>query len=330
MKTLSVLILLVIPLFCISQSYEIQSFQDSYEPLSNANSILEEEEGFPIWGRRFDLEFEFPFFDQSYTHLECERRSVCSFDSFAFAIRLLAYGYQADFADFPFETPLDSDVLYTHVEKDGMNAFVIEYRNNRLDSDDPSVDMYDTFINFQTWFYENGNLEIRFGDKNLTNSDVYTPGEGFSLQIPAQDTAILLGPEVTLVNPDNENEIVSFDGAFDNFNQVNQFGSILTLLPPSGWVIRFQKDISNNTLDITEKKTSFYIDPSIGQLSADFKSTHSGVLHVYNLCGKQVDTKNFDHLSKIETEINHLASGFYVCRIFFDDGTFSKAFKFVI
>ena len=44
---------------------------------------------------------------------------------------------------------------------------------------DPSVEEFDSHIDMQYWFYEDGTIEIRFGHSNLDNSPVYVPGDGF-------------------------------------------------------------------------------------------------------------------------------------------------------
>ena len=46
-------------------------------------------------------------------------------------------------------------------------------------ANDTSVATYDSSIQFQHWFYQDGTIEIHFGDINLENSTAFVDGEGF-------------------------------------------------------------------------------------------------------------------------------------------------------
>jgi hypothetical protein len=129
-----------------------------------------------------------------------------------------------------------SDIRYKFSKKNNLNALVLQYTKVRLISD-PSVSEFDSHINFQVWYFENGTMEVRFGSYNLDNSPNYIPGEGFYL-LPNNHSPIYYGPEMLIRNAFKENVGLGLDGPYNNYN-VDNIGGYLTELPPKGWVIRF-------------------------------------------------------------------------------------------
>lgn len=54
------------------------------------------------------------------------------------------------------------------------------------------------------------------------------------------DTNEICGPYMGISNPLDEEDAISLSGSYDDFEIVGQLYSIMTELPPVGWVIRFK------------------------------------------------------------------------------------------
>lgn len=216
--------------------YRILSFQDKYEEIDSFKSILIETRGDQGWSKNFNLPFNFAFYDSIYNHIYCDFTSTCWFEnSLDYEIVLMGNGYDFDIVNIDTNN-IVSDIRYKFSKKNNLNALVLQYTKVRLISD-PSVSEFDSHINFQVWYFENGTMEVRFGSYNLDNSPNYIPGEGFYL-LPNNHSPIYYGPEMLIRNAFKENVGLGLDGPYNNYN-VDNIGGYLTELPPKGWVIRF-------------------------------------------------------------------------------------------
>ncbi len=260
-KLLSVFIFLIISFYCIGQSYTVTAFMDEYSELTSYNSIAIETQGDIWWEKRFELPFDFELFDTSYNYMICDWVGSCYFDDdVEYSIKLLTFGYE-------FDNVLDtinilSDVRYQYKEENGLNCLVLQFTKVRLNSD-PSVDQYDSNVNFQWWYFENGTIEVRFGPSNLEHSPNYVPGEGF-YYLPSNYDPILSGPEMTLTHPHNANVFVDYGNinSYDTYEiKYNEYSDGMRWWPPSGWVIRFENN-NVGTDDLPkENKDVIYPNP---------------------------------------------------------------------
>ncbi len=247
MKNVLLFVLLALSSHLSAQDYKIKAFQDVYTPLKNYKSIFIEQKGDPYWESKISLDFTFPFFDLSYDYIICLGEGMADFeDAVDFPMFLMAFGYMYD-QTFD-STNIESDVRYALTQRDGLKALAVQFTKNRLFSD-TTIEQYDSYINFQWWFFEDGAIEIRFGDINLDHSNVYVPGEGFYLF--TTDGPKLSGPFIGLRHPHDTSREIGIDGPYDNYKVFNSIQAITTL-PPKGWVIRFEnqlvanKDIKDN------------------------------------------------------------------------------------
>lgn len=248
---------------CYSQTskYEIESFQSTYSALTDYQSLGILEQGIPLWEHEFELNFPFPFFDSSYT------RMIYAYDGWGSFTddqdeSLLMMSYKWTWENFKDTSNITSDVRFSHLSSNGMQAFVIEYYNARLFAD-PFVDSLNTYLNFQYWFFENGNLEVHFGDIHMDDTPIYSPGNGLYCysQNTGIDTNEVCGPVMGIGDPYNEEEALGLEGAYNDFEiYPNQYG-YLTVLPPTGWVIRF-KPKTVSTQDIHDKFEDLPIFPN--------------------------------------------------------------------
>ncbi len=83
-------ILLLIPInLLLGQEYKFISFQDEYIELDDYTSLTLENGGESSWFKRFELGFDFPYYDRVYDYLNVDARSIYYFDDDAnFSIQL--------------------------------------------------------------------------------------------------------------------------------------------------------------------------------------------------------------------------------------------------
>ena len=80
-KNLTICIALATALqFMNAQSYSIKTYNEPYVNIEDYNSIYLETLGDNSWTNRFELDFDFPFFDQSYDHINADFGSTFYFD----------------------------------------------------------------------------------------------------------------------------------------------------------------------------------------------------------------------------------------------------------
>ena len=273
--------------------------------------MLIERNGEKNWNKRFELGFDFPYFDGSYNYIICDDSGWCDFDgSVDFAIRLLTFGYEYDTVQDSID--IQSDLRYHYTQQNGLEALVLQFTKNRLHSD-PSIDEFDSYVNFQWSFYEDGAIEIRFGDFNLDNSPCYVPGEGFYINT-VNAGFIKTGPDVSVNHPTDTLNKVVLNGDFDDFIITNNIG-VLRTLPPEGWVIRFERNLVN-TQDIVDYSTRVFPNPSDDYIHIESDLTFTAY-QLHNLQGQVV--KGGD-LGDSQIEVSDVLDGFYVLKLLDGDG----------
>lgn len=300
---------LLLSLSLRAQSYSIESFQDVYEELESYHSILIEEKGHLYWDKRFELDFIFPFFEFEYDYLICDFSGVCDFDDTIgsyYPIYLMTFGYMFDNVLDTFD--IESDVRYSLVTRSGLKSLVIQFTKVRLESD-TSVEEFDSYINFQLCFYENGDLEVRFGDINLDNSPCYVPGDGFYAFFDNYPP-VNLGPAMGLTNPQNDEIEIGLDGAYDDFDVVD-FG-YLRVLPPPGWVIRFKRN-PDAVLDMNSSMAHLYPNPATTEITLDSEIDFEKV-EILSTDGALIKTEDLRDRRKIY--IDDLLEGMYLVRMY--------------
>lgn len=256
MKNLLIIIILLGSGYLQAQTYTINSFQDTYQELREYHSILLETDDSENWEKRFELDFSFPYYDQSYSHVYCNNKSICYFDeSLTSAIQLLSFGYE--FEALLNIDQLSSDVRYQLKEIDGQKMLIIQYTKNKL-INEVSESQASNYINFQLCFYENGNIEVRFGEIQLENSSIYIPGEGFYNGNSTEPA--IVGPNIGLSHPNNPNQVIGFGGTYNETQTLPNFGYLKTL-PPEGWVIQFEYLLPTSTSERL-KKSEVTISPN--------------------------------------------------------------------
>ncbi len=303
-----------------AQTYKLDTLRTEYQALETYKSVAIEEEGDFDWEKRFDFPFVFPYYDSLYTHIFCNNNSFCYFEyNPEWDIKLMTFSYQ-------FDNVLDtvnivSDVRYNYIRKNGKQALVLQYTKNRLASD-ASIDDYDSYINFQLWFYEDGVMEVHFGDINLDNSPNYRPGEGFYFTF-VDGTEMNSGPEMGVRHPLDEEDQTWLEGDWNDYIVRNGVG-YLTTLPPKGFVIRFSKKTSSTT-DAIDTPVTVYPNPTSDQLTIKYGG------NIFKTIIKSISDENIDVLGEniktLHTDMLH--KGMYILEMHTSAGvTQTKFIKF--
>lgn len=311
MRYLKQILLLTLVLFLMevnAQLYSIESFQNEYVELEEYHSIAIEEKGYFYWNKRFDLDFQFPFYGFMYDYIICDYSAVCDFDNAvgqSYPIYLLAFGYEWD--NVLDTVNIESDVRYALVTEEDVKGLVVQYTRVRLSSD-PALEEFDSYINFQIVFFESGDLEIRFGDYNLANSPSYVPGEGFYLYL-TNNPPVLGGPSVGLTNPIDNNDKFGMSGTAEDYQEVNDIG-ILRVLPPEGWVIRFRRN-PDATRNLNAQSVRIYPNPAQTEVTIDSDQIFER-MDVFDTQGRYCKSiQGANHI-----DISDLISGMYVVKAF--------------
>lgn len=305
-----------------SPGYTIESFQGSYTELSSYQSIGILTQGDPLWEYEFQLEFPFPFYDSTYSRMFYNQNAWGSFTE------------DQDVALFLFQAPwtyehivdtsnITSDVRFAHVEAGDRQAFVIQFTKARFFAD-PFEDSLDTYVNFQLWFYDNGIMEVHFGEINMDGNPIYEPGVGFYDYTTSGgvDTTYVAGPHMGISHPLNEKDAIGLEGAYNDFEIVGELYSNLTLLPPEGWIIRF-KPIEVSTTGHSVHYEVFQVCPNPTNSTIWLPADDVSVF-VFNGIGETVYSGNpKDH----KLDISSFRAGIYYLHI--DSGDKILTGKFI-
>lgn len=288
----------------IAQHYTFDSVSEPYEELVDYNSLAIEKQGTFTWNHRFELGFQFPFFELNYNHLNSDISAFGIFDNASsFSVLLMSSIYEWDNVSNP--SNIESDIRYTSMVKQGIKCFVIQYTKMRLGTD-ISIPTHDSHINFQLWFFENGIMEIRFGSSNLANSSAYVPGEGFYLN--TNDGPKLLGPNLSLQHPTNPNLFYDLSGDYNDLKENSTTESFLQTLPPENWVIRILPKTVHTEEVNQVQEFKIIPNPCIDYFMIDGINTPFDA-HIYNNRGRLVKHL-IDHPKK-RIELRDLSPGMY-------------------
>lgn len=289
-----------------AQDYKVSVFPEKYIELDTFDSVILETGDHLGWNKRFELNFIFPYYDTSFSYINGDYESTYFFDDeIDYSIRLMTFGYEFDkLTDI---NNVTSDLRYALKLKDGKKALCLQYTKNRLSSD-PSVKQFDSYINFQVWFIENGNIEVQFGDYSLDNSPVYVPNEGFYLQT-VNEGPILIGPEFGLYHPFKENIKFGVHGPYNSLQTIFDSG-YLTKLPPQDWTIKFEKQ-TTGTHTIQNTNSNFSPNPTSHSISFSLP-VHEYIIS--NMEGKVVMTQSQLNPYLSELDVSTLTSGVYILK----------------
>ncbi len=307
-------------------NYKIDTFTSSYDTLVEFNSIPKElvaemDVPWSSWSRTIPLDFTFPFFDTTTKELTLENFSVGiipgspDYNLYLFNLFWGVYTKDLKLEDFTTSKPLQSDFRYNHVVKNNKKAFVMEYKNVGFD---PAYDVefYSAGrVNFQTWFWENGDIEMKFGEVNLD-------GLFFNGQIPKiiDSTQILL-----FIRNIDENKIIIVEGSIENFKIATSFnmtnGIYLKSLPHKNFVFRFTY-MPTATNDVVTKQNN---KAKLVSTTIEDELYQNKKYGLYDLNGTVIMQGKYNG----GIDVAHLPKGFYFLKLDDHDKISSEIIKVV-
>jgi len=300
--------------------YKVDTFTVVYDTLTVYKSIVKEnilaQEWFFLFDKEFELGFDFPFFDKSFDKISFSSYGLGLFvDDFGW-YNIYALDNDWDICDEPNTlSNIKYDYRYKHDTENGKKVFKLEWHNVCLYGLNSSKNRS---FNFQTWLWQNGDVDLRFG-KMLRDTSIFIPGFGFNTH--SSYSAGNFG----LVNTDDTKAIFYADDYLSpnilegNPDEILFFGrSTIKTLPHEGFVIRFKKQTSS-TSDVNSHKPFPNVVRDILSIPSDFKYSE---YRIYDFSGKEL-LKGSDS----EIHLSHLSSGYYVIKL--SDGAGIYSYKFL-
>jgi len=311
MKRIFLIILQIAFVFAINaQSYSINYFQSSYDTLINYNSVnielgLAGEDPY-YWEKTFDFGFDFPFYDEIFTEVNIDSDGVGYFpQSPEYNLFMFAGSYViGEILDTSY---LFSEVRYEILTSNNLEALVLEYHNVYVD-DEYDENGANHSINFQIWFYENGIIELRFGNIDLANCSYYFPGQGFSFD-NQNPTGEIYGPFISINNNDISESACFFGNHLNPMTMYDDDDNcgVLTSIPPEGFVVQFSP---TNILSTNEIQNGTTCNFKVTQLNHGLIKIYDELnsfksCYVYDLMGREIkqSKQNEFHINFNSTQI---------------------------
>ena len=309
-------------------SYELKWEQGTYTPLTDFTSMLWENQSFCFWtldGPEISFGFDFPYYDDLFSSVTLESDGVGYFsdDDEEFSLFMFAGEYEN------FGCDMDSflsDRRYIHTEIDSQKVLIMEWFNAGISSDVESDSVSDHTINYQVWFYENGNIELHFGEIDLENSPYYQEGVGLFW-----DDGDVYGPWIG-INTTTESEGVYYSGTYQSPTIITDPDSfdILYNIPPDGWILRWERKVSASVSPEHENLTDFNLFPTATNtvLNWELKGINmhqDQEIAIYNNLGQKIYyEKIIDSSGQID--VSNLYQGLYYLTLVSKNSRFSKSF----
>jgi hypothetical protein len=271
-----------------SQSYRIEIDSLPYDTLTEYKSLgLEKVMETPIYfvfEQEFEFGFGFPYFDTILYSFIFENWSIGYIEG---CLEYPMYLFSKEFMlhiEKEIVPNLDSDFRYKSTEIDGKKVFIFEFKKVVYEEDPDEPKFARNHFSFQHWFWENGDLEIRFGESFIL-PELYKPGIGikeyfsddfypFWLTISNYD----LNENINIRGNLNDHPTIEFT---DTWSQ--DFAGI-TYIPEKNTVCRFKK--------LTTKTKDQSVPISIASIVYDEINIHQDCIFenyiIFDMMGNQL------------------------------------------
>ena len=228
-----------------SQSYRVEIDSLPYDTLTEYTSLgLEKAMETPIYfvfEQEFEFGFGFPYFDTILHSFIFQNYSIGDIEG---CLEYPMYLFSKEFElhiEKKIVPHLESDFRYKTTEIDGKKVFIFEFKKVVYQEDQNDSKFARNHFSFQHWFWENGDLEIRFGESFIL-PELYIPGIG----IKERNNENIYPFIITLSNYDL-NENINISGNL-NDNPTIQVADTwsqdfpgITYIPEKNTVCRFKK-----------------------------------------------------------------------------------------
>ncbi len=311
-------------------SYTISWGTGTYDTLTNYNSLLlENHDGdFSLWWLgelEVEFGFDFPYFDKTYSGLVLESDGYGYFpgnNTENYNLYLFAGEYENLGAPM---LKLVSDWRYAHETERNMDVLKIEWKDvgilEDVESDSPS----DHYINYQAWFFENGEIELHFGEIDLANSPFYDPAKGFVFEDGES-----YGPWLGIGN-DDATDVYYLTNTFTDPVVITSedSSSVILEVPPAGQYVRFSPEGVVNQKEAVRivPYIRLYPTPSSDHISWEWAAPVAPYqIRVINVQGQLLKAAQYNE-SRATMSLTTLPAGIYVLA-FYQDGRMLAARRF--
>ena len=241
------------------QSYEVEIVEIPYDTLTDYTSLgLEKTIETPIYfvfEQKFEFGFGFPYFDTILHSFIFENFSIGYIEGcLEYPMYLFSKEFRLHIEKEPVPN-LDSDFRYKYTEIDGKKVFIFEFKKVVYEEDPDEPKFARNHFSFQHWFWENGDLEIRFGESFIL-PELYMPSVGIKERFSGDFYPFAL----TISNYDLDENIIISGNLNDNptiqvTDTWDQDFPGITYIPEKNTVCRFKK-LPSKTKDQSFPKVS--------------------------------------------------------------------------
>lgn len=310
------------------QSYSVSWGNANYDTLTNFTSILDDILMSPLIGTQeveLNFGFNFPFFDSLYNSIIVKGDGVAYFpDGLDYNMFLFSGEYQNHLFS---GLPIHSDWRFISDSINGLNVLKVEWRNVGIEDDVTDSIPTNHRINFQTWFFANGVIEIHFGEIDLANTSFYSDTSGF-----IWSDGESYGPWVGIANNDLS-KVYFVSGTNTNISVMTTVDSanIFYDIPPYGRYFRFTPtNITGVYAEAGSLGKVFSIYPNPSSSTAFIKyylsQTSEVSLRIYDALGETVMKLPLSIQTKgvqdYQLECHNLPSGLYLVELNVDGRSF--------
>ena len=305
-----------------SQSYKIEYFEEKYDTLSTYTSICNENvlnfiEPF-FFSKEFEFGFDFPFFGKNYTAVTLDNDGVGLFEgtvqyNFYLFSGIWHVYYWNDPDTYETASLVESDWRYTHTNINGKKVLIVEHRHVApFVFDTKPVPYEGGDVNFQQWFWENGDIEVRFGDIRIDTS-VFK-----GALVDPRDSS-LYALSIGIQNYENTEQLF-IEGTIDSF-KLAKFDeeNSLDSLPKPNTGVRFRY------LPVSTKETVASANKEVGLVGSVLQLNNSegpSTYFINTLSGQLVKSG----YGEDEIDTSQLAAGSYILQQRSETKTTSRLF----
>jgi hypothetical protein len=289
------------------QNYTVNWGVASYDTLTGYIVLDPDEENNIYFG------FEFPFFNDPFGYVTMDLDGYGYFEG-SEDYNLLMFGGDFEMHEYS-RLPIFSQWRYKSDFVNGLEVIKMEWRNVGISDDIWSSNPTDHRINYQVWFYENGIIEIHFGEIDLENTPFYNDTTGF-----IWSDGESYGPWLGISNLDitemyyitgalDDINIITIEDSLDILLGVPEFGRYFRWIPDEVVGIHTNKRTENNDFIICKNPADDYIG-----IIFNNDSFLNSDLEIYSINGKLVKRQRI-YKSHEQVDIRNLSKGIYLVKI---------------
>jgi len=299
-------------------TYDVSWGTGTYDTLSNFTSLVNGMPYMPFDAVSIDPGFDFPFYGDAmdsivvyadgYTEFPYPSGEIFLFAADGFELHTRASSSKR------------SDWRYQITTERGLDVLKIEWRNVGIMEDIESNSPSDHSINYQAWFFENGDIEVHFGDFDLANTKYFSDTAGF-IDSGGDSYGPWLGIADSLYN--DVYYVSGYDSALFRITEEDS-SDIFYGIPQKGRYVRFtnKKPIGINDIPNPLSHLRLYPNPTTNFIKIeldDVQGSDISQIDIFDLNGKLMAQNRVQGRASL-IDLTGLPRGFYTLSITNTDG----------